>query len=136
MTNKKVIIFGTFDVFHEGHKDLIRQARKFGDYLIVVVGRDETVKSVKGQYPLNDEEKRMGAIKKSNLAEEVVLGELDDKYAIIEKKMPDVICLGYDQNFFVDGLREELKKRGLSEIEIRTLEAYKPEIYKSSKLKK
>jgi len=129
------MIFGTFDIFHEGHKNLIAQARDFGDHMIVVVGRDETVKNVKGDYPLNNEEKRKAVIEKSGLAEEVVLGELDDKYAIIEKKRPDVICLGYDQNFFVDELRVRLQKMGLEKTKIVNLKAHKPEIYKSSKLK-
>lgn len=127
--------FGTFDIFHEGHKDLMRQAREFGDHLIVVIGRDETVRSVKGKYPLNDETKRRDVIEKSGLAEEVILGELDDKYAVIKKRRPDVICLGYDQNFFVDDLRGRLDEMGLRETRIVTLKAHQPEKYKSSKLK-
>lgn len=135
MTIKKVMIFGTFDIFHEGHKDLIAQAKEFGDHLIVVIGRDETVGSVKGEYPLNDEMKRKNAIEKSGLAEEVVLGELGDKYAVIKKNRPDVICLGYDQEFFVSDLRKKLDEMGLEKTKIATLKAYQPEKYKSSKLR-
>ena len=41
---KRVLIFGTFDGIHEGHLNLFKQAKKYGDYLIVVVGRDENIK--------------------------------------------------------------------------------------------
>ena len=40
---KKVLVFGTFDGLHEGHKDFLRQAKQYGDHLTVVVGRDSTV---------------------------------------------------------------------------------------------
>ena len=46
---KKVILFGTFDIFHKGHKNFLEQAQEFGDYLIVVIARDKTVKKIKGK---------------------------------------------------------------------------------------
>ena len=45
----KVMVFGTFDYLHEGHKDFFRQAKQYGDELVVVVARDETVKQIKGK---------------------------------------------------------------------------------------
>ena len=41
------MLFGTFDGLHEGHFDLFRQAKKYGDYLVVVVARDVNVKKIK-----------------------------------------------------------------------------------------
>ena len=41
---KKVIVFGTFDILHQGHLDFFRQAKQYGDYLIVAVAHDENVK--------------------------------------------------------------------------------------------
>ncbi len=132
----KVMVFGTFDIFHYGHANFLKQAKQYGDYLIVVVARDLTVKKIKGEWPFNKEDSRVQKIKKSRLANKVVLGCLGDKYKIITKLKPDVICLGYDQNSFTDILKYELKKRNLSHIKIIRLKPYKPEIYKSSKLKK
>ncbi|TSD01807.1 MAG: FAD synthetase [Parcubacteria group bacterium Athens0714_25] len=132
---KKVMVFGTFDIFHPGHRSFLRQARKFGDYLIVVVARDKTVKVFKKQDTKNKEQARMRMIQKSALADEVVLGGLGDKYAIIKKHKPDVICLGYDQKFFIEELEEKLREFELDKTEIFRLKAYKSEIYKSSKLK-
>ena len=58
MKMKKVMVFGTFDIFHDGHRDYFKQAREFGDYLIVVVARDENVLKIKGNIPRNNEKAR------------------------------------------------------------------------------
>lgn len=47
---------------------------------------------------------------------------------------PDIICLGYDQKYFIDNLKEKLRQRGL-DIEIVRIQSFKPSIYKSSKLR-
>lgn len=130
--NKKVIVFGTFDIFHDGHRNFIQQAKKHGDFLRVVVARDDTVLKVKGYKPKHSEQERINIIKKSALAGEVVLGSLDDKYEVIRDYKPDIICLGYDQKFFVKALRKKLNEADLSRTKIVKLEPYKPEIYKSS----
>ncbi|MEK6968044.1 MAG: adenylyltransferase/cytidyltransferase family protein [Nanoarchaeota archaeon] len=130
---KKVMVMGTFDLFHKGHKYLLGQARKQGDYLVVLVARDATVKKLKGRTPLRSEKQRVKDIKNSGLADKVILGSLKDKYAIIIKEKPDVICLGYDQKFFTDKLAENLKKRGITPI-IKRFKAYRPHIYKTSKI--
>lgn len=134
MTKKKIMVFGTFDIFHPGHKNFLKQAKSFGDYLTVVIARDETVSMVKKQKPLNAEKKRLLVVKNSKLADKVILGGLKSKYAIIEKYKPDVICLGYDQKFFINNLKNGLAEAGLVKTKIKRLKSYHPEIYKSSKL--
>lgn len=129
---KKVMVFGTFDILHKGHMSLFRQAKKHGDYLIAVVARDLNVKKIKGQFPLNREKERLDEVKKAGIADEVILGNLNDWFKLIEEKKPAIICLGYDQNDF--NLCEELKKRRL-DISIVRLKPYRPEMYKSSKLR-
>lgn len=133
---KKVIVFGTFDIFHKGHESFLRQARKHGDFLIVVVGRDAVVEKVKGKKPKNNEKERLAKIKELGLADKVVLGHLRDMYFHIRKYKPDVIGLGYDQTAFVDKLKEKLLSYGLEDVKIVRLRAYKPDVYKSSKMKK
>ncbi len=133
---KKVMVFGTFDIFHEGHKDFFRQAREYRNYLIVVIARDENVLKVKNRFPRNNEVKRLDIIKESGLANEIVLGDLIDKYKAIQKHRPDVICLGYDQKVSMDELKEKLIEFGLDKTEIIRLKPFHSEIYKSSKLKR
>ena len=131
---KKVIVFGTFDIFHNGHKNFLKQAKKHGDFLRVVVARDATVLKIKKYVPKHSEQERMDVIRKSALVNEVVLGGLNDKYEVIHDYKPDIICLGYDQKFFVKNLRKKLDESGLIKAKIFKMKPYNPEIYKSSKL--
>lgn len=128
---KKVLVFGTFDVFHKGHEFFLRESKKYGDKLFVVIARNETVINVKGQEPKNNENKRKESVEKSGLADSVVVGYKGDKYKIIEEIKPDIICLGYDQVHFVDGLKDYLKNKKIKVIRIKS---FNPEKYKSSLL--
>ncbi len=131
---QKVMVFGTFDVIHPGHKYFLKKAKRYG-HLIVVVARDMTVKQVKGRFPQHMEQRRLSDVKKLDIADEVILGKIGaDKYKIIEEKKPDIIVLGYDQQAFTDNLRNELRERGLL-VEIVRIRPYKPHKFKSSKLK-
>lgn len=122
-------------MIHPGHRNFLKQARKYGEYLIVVVARDKTVEEVK-KTTVNHERKRLKNMKDSKLADKVILGSLVDKYAAIKKYHPDAICLGYDQKYFIDGLKGELERANLTKTKIIRLKPYKPEIYKTSKLKR
>jgi FAD synthetase len=133
---KKVLVFGSFDLVHKGHVNFLKQAKKLGDELIVVVARDDTIEKVKKRKPKFDEKTRLKHVREIVIADKVVLGLKKDKYKIIEKIKPDIIALGYDQeSFLVERLNHELEKREL-DIKIIRLKPYKPHIYKSSRLKK
>jgi FAD synthetase len=132
---KRVLIFGTFDGIHKGHLNLFKQAKKYGDYLIVVVGRDENVKKIKGRYPLKNEQERLLDIQKQEMVNEAVSGGLFNPHEIISKIKPDIIGLGYDQNSFTDSLERRINDLNLK-VKIVRLKAYKPKIYHSSKLNK
>lgn len=132
----KVMVFGTFDILHKGHEFYISKAKQYGDYMIAVIGRDSTVAKLKGSMPKNDEIERVKQLQKSQLVNEVILGNQGDKYKVIEEHLPDVLIFGYDQQSFNIGIEKELKKRNLESIKIIQIEeSFKPEIYKSSKLK-
>lgn len=127
------MVFGTFDVLHPGHIDMFRQARAFGAYLIVVVGRDETVEKFKAYTPKNSFECRLHEVEKNPLVDKARAGYVDDYLRVLEEERPDMICLGYDQKHIAENLAEKMSKRGLS-IPITRLKAFKPEKFKSSKL--
>jgi len=131
---KKVMAFGTFDIFHKGHESYLKQAKKAGDYLIAVVARDKTVLSVKNKKSGNSEQKRKRILENSRLADKVILGSLGDKYAVIKKYRQDIICLGYGQNAFVDKLKDKLRQFGLEKTRIEKLKPFYPKKYKSSLL--
>jgi len=132
---KKVLAFGTFDIFHKGHEFYLKEARKHGNTLNVVVARDSTVKQIKGKFPLNNELKRLIKIQNLDYVDKAFLGYEEDKYKIIEELKPEVICLGYDQNSFTDNLKKILKKRALNPKIIKFEKGFKPYKHKSSKLK-
>ena len=135
-TKIEIMAFGTFDIFHPGHESFLKQAKKFGDYLIVVVARDKTVKNIKDRSPQNNERDRSQAITRSNLADKTVLGSLTDRYAVIKKYQPRIICLGYDQKVDLKELKEKLIKFNLRKTKLVRLDPFYPEKYKSSKLRK
>lgn len=132
---KKIMVFGTFDIFHRGHEFFLRTAKEKG-YLIAVIARDKTVAELKNNPPVNGEKKRAATIKKSGLADKVVFGGKRDRFRLIRKYRPDIICLGYDQKHFIDDLPRKIKEYKLDTTRIIRLQAFKPEQFKSSKLKR
>jgi len=132
---KKVLVFGSFDLLHEGHRYFLCEAKKLGDELIVVVARDSTIKEFKGHDPKFDESERVKHVNDLNIVDEVRMGYTGDKWKIIEEIKPDLIALGYDQDSYTKGLKEGLLKRGLK-VKIVRLGSYIPKKYKSSLLKK
>ena len=132
---KKVMAFGTFDLFHKGHENYLKQAKKQGDFLIVIVARDQNVELIKGVKPTHDENERVLRVEKSGIAEKVVLGSKKNKLWIIIEEKPEILCLGYDQEVDEKELKEKLLKDGLN-CEIKRMKGYHCYKYKSSIIKK
>ena len=131
---KKVMVFGTFDIVHLGHLNLFKQAKKLGNYLVVVVGRDTTSKKIKKITLVHNEKERLEFLKSIKLVDQAVLGNKIDYYKIIKTEKPDVIALGYDQQNFIDKLEEKIKEFKLNTKVVR-LKSYKPEKHKSGKIR-
>ena len=129
-----VMAFGSFDILHPGHLYFLKQAKRLGDQLVVVVARDSTIKEVKKITPKYNERQRVEHVRDLRIADKVMLGYETDKYEIIEEINPDIIALGYDQDSFADKLKEEMAKRKMNPKIVR-LGSYKEEHYKSSKLR-
>lgn len=125
------MVFGTFDLLHDGHLNFLKQAKDKGDKLIVVVGRDENIIKIKSKLPVHNENERLNNLKQ--IADKVILGEINDFYKVIEDNKPDVICLGYDQDSMK--LENELKNRNLN-IEVIRLKPYREDEFKSSIIRK
>ena len=117
----KVMATGTFDLLHMGHIYFLKEAKKQGDTLCVVVATDATVRRLKHE-PVNPEEIRLNLIKELTVVDEAYLGHENDMYAIVEEVKPDVIALGYDQIHDENKIKDELKKRKLSAKVIRLSE--------------
>ena len=109
----KVMATGTFDLLHMGHIYYLKEAKKLGDNLVVVVAKDSTVRKLKHE-PVNPEEIRLDLIKEVKVVDEAYLGYEDDMYSIVEEIKPDIIALGYDQIHDENTIKSELKKRKLN----------------------
>ena len=128
---QKILAFGTFDILHPGHTYILKAAKKLGGHLTVIIARDATVLKIKGKKSVFNENTRLKNVKGLKIADKVRLGSLGNKYKVISDEKPDIIALGYDQKFFVDDLKKVIGKN----VRIVRLNAYKPKIYKSSKLR-
>lgn len=109
----KVMATGTFDLLHPGHIYYLKEAKKLGDTLAVVVATDATVRRLKHE-PVNPEEIRLNLIKELKIVDKAYLGHEDDTYEIVEEIKPDIIALGFDQIHDENKIKSELKKRKIN----------------------
>lgn len=133
----RIMVFGTFDMVHEGHLDMFRQARALAPdpYLVVSLARDSVVQRIKGSAPQHSEEERRRLVQTAAHPDEVVLGDEVGYVSHIVAARPDIIALGYDHTGkYVEHLERDLRASGLRPQIVR-LQAYQPDVYKTSKLR-
>lgn len=131
--NFTVLVFGTFDLLHAGHRSFLRQAKRFGNRLIVAVGRDRVVARLKRRVPQHSERKRLSGVASLPYVHRAVLASSNPlhRYRFIKRLQPNIIALGYDQRHFTKNLHRELKAHGIN-CRIIRLKPYKPQHFKSS----
>lgn len=96
-SHKKVLVFGTFDLLHPGHHYFLGEAKKLGD-LYVSVSSDESALQRKGRSPKHNIKERIDAIKKLNLAVDVLEGDKTlNEWSVLKIVNPNIIVLGHDQ---------------------------------------
>jgi cytidyltransferase-like protein len=133
----RIMIFGTFDMVHEGHVDMFKQARALGKrpHLIVSVARDAIVERIKGARPRKNEEQRAALLRRNIYVDEVVLGQVDGYIEHVLAAKPDIIALGYDQEGeYVEHLQRDLGE-ARERIKIVRLKSHEPHIFKTSKFR-
>ncbi len=111
---------GVFDLLHPGHLYFLREARKLGDELWVVVARDSTARKFKHE-PITPEESRLQMVEALKPVDRAVLGHEGNIYDILDEIRPDVIAIGFDQVHNEQRILEECRKRGLSTTVVRLL---------------
>lgn len=93
MSSKKVLAGGCFNRIHPGHIYFLKEAKKLGNELIVVLTND---KNNKKPYAVSAKERKK-ILKSLNIADKIFIGDPKNKIKIVKKVKPDIIALGYDQ---------------------------------------
>lgn len=109
----KVLATGVFDVLHPGHVHFLTEAKKLGDELIVVVARDSVARKMK-RLPFIPENIRLVMVSSLKPVDSAILGLEGNIYDILSLIRPDIVAIGYDQEFSEGEIAEEGKKRGLN----------------------
>ena len=104
---KKVITYGTFDLFHEGHYNLLKRAKALGDWLIVGVTTDNFDLERGKMNTCDNVMERIEAVKASGLADQIVIEEYKgQKIDDIQKYGVDIFAIGSDWTGYFDYLKE------------------------------
>ena len=107
MTN--VIVYGTFDLFHYGHRDLLRRAKEYGNHLTVAVNTEKYDES-RGKKNFQKTKKRMMNIENSHYANRLIMREyIGQEKEDIEKYDIDVIIAGKNHKGEFDYLSDRCK---------------------------
>ncbi len=103
---KKVITYGTYDLLHIGHINLLRRAKELGDYLLVVLSTDE-FNAVKHKTAYHSYEDRKGILEAIRYVDEVIPETCwEQKISDVVDNQIDVFVMGDDWNGQFDFLKE------------------------------
>lgn len=104
---KKVITYGTFDLFHEGHRNLLKRAKALGDYLIVGITTEHYDLQRGKLNVVNSLLERIENVKNSGYADEIIIEDHEgQKEEDIQKRNIDVFTVGSDWIGSFDYLRK------------------------------
>ena len=98
---RKKIVFtnGCFDLLHVGHIRYLAQAKKLGDYLIIGLNSDSSVKELKGEdRPINSFEDRATLLSAIESVDSVIMFEEQTPENLIKDIVPDILVKGGDYN--------------------------------------
>lgn len=103
----KVITYGTYDLLHQGHINLLRRAKALGDYLIVGVTNDSFDRERGKLNVRNNVLERVEAVRATGLADEIIIEDyVGQKIDDIQKYDVDIFAIGSDWNGKFDYLKE------------------------------
>lgn len=107
---KKVITYGTYDLLHQGHINLLKRAKELGDYLIVGVTNDNFDRDRGKLNVRNNVLERVEAVKATGYADQIIIEDyVGQKIDDIQKYGVDIFAIGSDWEGKFDYLNEFCK---------------------------
>ncbi|MFZ3138051.1 MAG: D-glycero-beta-D-manno-heptose 1-phosphate adenylyltransferase [Thermodesulfovibrionales bacterium] len=94
----KRVVFtnGCFDIIHIGHIRYLREARTFGDLLVVGINSDRSVSIIKPDRPVNSQDQRAEVLASLEMVDYVTIFDEETPYELIKSLQPDVLAKGGD----------------------------------------
>ena len=96
---EQVIVFtnGCFDIIHSGHLDLLKEARSYGDKLIVGLNSDKSISKLKGpERPIIGQSERKKILSALKYVDEVIIFNEENPLKLIKKLKPSILVKGAD----------------------------------------
>jgi rfaE bifunctional protein nucleotidyltransferase chain/domain len=87
---------GCFDIIHIGHIRYLREARTFGDLLVVGINSDRSVSIIKPDRPVNSQDQRAEVLASLEMVDYVTIFDEETPYELIKSIQPDVLVKGGD----------------------------------------
>lgn len=107
---KKVITYGTYDLLHQGHINLLRRAKELGDWLIVGVTNDNFDRNRGKLNVRNNVLERVEAVRATGLADQIIIEDyIGQKVDDVQKYNVDIFAIGSDWEGKFDYLNEYCK---------------------------
>ena len=97
---------GCFDILHVGHVRYLNEARSFGDYLVIGLNSDRSVRQLKGpDRPINQQDSRAVMLAALAFVDYVVIFDEETPLVLIQQLLPDILVKGsdYDPKDIVGG---------------------------------
>ena len=95
--NKIVFTNGCFDILHRGHFDYLRKSKGLGNFLIVGLNSDDSVRSLKGNdRPINNQNTRAENLSKLDYIDAVIIFNEETPEKLINLLLPDILTKGGD----------------------------------------
>ena len=94
---KLVMTNGCFDILHAGHVSYLSKARESGDFLVIALNSDKSVKRLKGKNrPINNLKNRISVLSSLKFVDGIVVFDQDTPIELYKKITPDILCKGAD----------------------------------------
>ncbi|MCE5038752.1 glycerol-3-phosphate cytidylyltransferase [Staphylococcus auricularis] len=129
---KRVITYGTYDLLHYGHIELLRRAREMGDYLVVALSTDEfnRIKNKKSYYNYEQRKMMLESIRYVDLV--IPESNWDQKSQDVETYDIDIFVMGHDWEGEFDFLKDQCEVIYLNRTEGISTTQIKRELYEEN----